>query len=201
MIFQCNDLERALRSPELMPDARAHAENCEACRRELHLWTEISRVAPQLHEEWESPWLWGRIEAGMAESAPPRRVPVWRWAMAAAASVLLAGVLLQPWRGSKPPDRQFLTDQALGEVQAAEAAYARSIEKLSGVAGQTLETSPTPLGSAYREKLRLLDSAIAELKTNVEDNRYNAYLRNQLATLYREKQRTLQEWTDHAKVN
>ena len=54
MIFQCDDLERALRTPELMPDARAHAEGCEPCRRQLYLWAEISRVAPQLHEEWES---------------------------------------------------------------------------------------------------------------------------------------------------
>ena len=46
MIFQCHDLERALRSPELLPDARAHAEQCAACREQLYLWTEISRLAP-----------------------------------------------------------------------------------------------------------------------------------------------------------
>ncbi len=201
MIFQCNDLERALRSPELMPDARAHAETCARCREELFLWAEISRVAPQLHRDWESPALWGRIESSLTVLETPKRVPVWRWSLAAAAAGLLALALLQPWRTARPPDRRFLTDQALEEVQAAETAYARSIEKLSGVAGQTLQTSPSPLASAYREKLRLLNSAIAELKTNVDENRYNLYLRNQLATLYREKQRTLEEWTDHAKVN
>ena len=61
MIFQCSDLERALGSPELMPDAKAHAEHCEHCRKELYLWNEISRIAPQLHREWESPNLWFRI--------------------------------------------------------------------------------------------------------------------------------------------
>ena len=50
MIFQCNDLERALRTPELMPDAREHAERCPSCRDQLYLWNEISRLAPQLHE-------------------------------------------------------------------------------------------------------------------------------------------------------
>jgi len=45
MILQCGDLERALRTPELMPDMYAHAENCPACAEELHLWNEISRVA------------------------------------------------------------------------------------------------------------------------------------------------------------
>ena len=70
MIFQCNDLERALRSPELMPDARAHAETCESCRQQLYLWTEISRLAPQLHQEWESPQLWSRIRADLVAVAP-----------------------------------------------------------------------------------------------------------------------------------
>ena len=63
MILECKDLERALRTPELMPDMRAHAERCVDCRQQLHLWGEISRVAPQLHEEWESPFLWQRIGA------------------------------------------------------------------------------------------------------------------------------------------
>jgi hypothetical protein len=54
MILQCGDLERALRTPELMPDMRAHAEECAGCAGQLHLWSEISRLAP-VHEEWESP--------------------------------------------------------------------------------------------------------------------------------------------------
>ena len=71
MILECGDLERALRTPELMPDMRAHAEQCAACSEQLHLWSEISRLAPGLHEEWESPFLWSRIEANLA-SEPPR---------------------------------------------------------------------------------------------------------------------------------
>lgn len=201
MIFQCNDLDRALRSPELMPDARAHAEHCEQCREQLYLWSEISRLAPSLHEEWETPSLWPAIRAGLAAEAPARKVvPIWRWGLAAAAVVALAVTLLQPWR-SKPPSREFLTEDALHEVQQAEAAYARSIEKLSTVAGTGLQQSPLPLAAAYREKLVLLDSAIADLKANVENNRYNVYLQNQLASLYREKQKTLQEWLENAKRN
>ena len=61
MILQCSDLDRALRTPELMPDMRAHAEECPACAEQLHLWEEISRVAPGLRQEWESPFLWQRI--------------------------------------------------------------------------------------------------------------------------------------------
>ncbi len=203
MIFQCNDLERALRSPELMPDARAHAETCERCRQELYLWSEISRVAPQLHEDWESPGLWTRIEAEMAAAGRTRKViPIWRWAAAAAAIIVLAAVLVQPWKPARRPQgRDFLTEETLRQVQQAEAAYAQSIDRLSKVAGASLEQSPTPLAAAYREKLTVLDSAIADLKANIEANRYNVYLQNQLASLYREKQNTLQEWLQNAKRN
>jgi hypothetical protein len=201
MIFQCDDLERALRSPELMPDARAHAERCEQCREQLYLWSEISRLAPSLHEEWESPALWPAIRAGLAAAAPPpRRLPVWRWSLAAAVLVAMAIALSLPWR-VKPQDREFLTEGALEEVQQAESVYARSIEKLSKIAATSMERTPSPLADAYREKLALLDSAIADLKANIENNRYNVYLQNQLAALYREKQKTLQEWLENGKRN
>jgi hypothetical protein len=197
MIFQCSDLDRALEHPELIPDARAHAQRCEQCSRQLHLWSEISRVAPQLHEEWESPELWSRIRSDLAFVAPRRKpAPVWRWTLAAAAVVLLAGILFRPWRQQS---HEFLTDEALQQVQQAEAAYARSIENLSRIAGPGLEQSFSPLAAAYREKLLVLDSEIAEIKAAVESNRYNTYVQTQLASLYREKQKTLQEWLEHAK--
>ena len=206
MIFECRDLERALRSPELMPDARAHAERCLQCSRDLYLWEEMSRVAPQLHQDWESPGLWDRIRAEM-ETVPidrPRRRPIrgvwWQWTLAAAAVLAIAAFLVRPWsRG--PQTQDFLTDAALREVQQSEAAYARSIEKLSALATPTLERSPSPLAAAYREKLLLLDSAITDLKAGMENNRYNLYLQTQLASLYREKQQTLEDWIKNAKTN
>ena len=168
------------------------------------MWTEISRLAPQLHQEWESPQLWDRIRADLVAAAPPRKpVPIWQWAMAAAAVVILAVSLslTHPWKSRQPASPDFLTEDTLREVQQAEDAYARSIAKLSAVAGKSIEQSPSPLAAAYREKLLLLDSAIADLKANVETNRYNVYLQNQLASLYREKQKTLQEWLENAKHN
>jgi hypothetical protein len=107
-------------------------------------------------------------------------------------------MLLRPWRQQS---REFLTDEALQQVQQAESAYARSIEKLSQVAGPALEQSPSPLAGAYREKLLVIDSEIADLKATVERNRYNTFLQTELASLYREKQKTLQEWLDYAKRN
>jgi hypothetical protein len=201
MIFQCGDLERALRNAELMPDARAHAEGCPACREQLYLWAEISRVAPQLHREWESDSLWPRIRAELAAEQParPRLYARWgRWGLALAATVALALVLL-PRRGPAPGGRELLTDAALQDVQQAEAAYARSIDKLAAAADPGMEQSASPLAAAYREKLVVLDAAIADLKNNVEQNRYNAYLRTELASLYGEKQKTLRDWMEHGK--
>ena len=200
MILECGDLERALRTPELMPDMRAHAEQCAACREQLYLWDEISRLAPALHEEWESPFLWPRIQANLAAEPTRRRTPWWRWALAVAALVVLAAVL-QPWRIGKPANRDLLTESALQEVQQAEGAYARSIEKLSALAAQNLAHSSSPKAAACREKLTMLDSGIAELQATVENNRYNTYLRMELASLYRQKQQTLQEWLQNANHN
>ena len=201
MIFQCHDLERALRTPELMPDARAHAESCEACRTQLYLWNEISRLAPQLHQEWESPELWPRIRTALA--AEPLRQPKlqpWRWVLAVAASVVIAIVLL-PHGQSPPASRALLNDAAFQQVEQAEAAYAHSIANLAAIAGPELQQSPTPLAAAYREKLTLLDSEIAELKAAAARNPYNAYLRTELATLFGEKKKTLEDWMNHANQN
>jgi len=193
MILQCSDLDRALRTPELMPEMRAHAEQCEACGRQLYLWTEISRLAPELHREWESPFLWQRIRAALAaEAPPPQPKAYWRWILAAAVVALFAVWISQPWQSGRP--RDLLTEAALQEVQQTEAAYTHSIDRLSALAAAGLQKSPLPLAAAYREKLVLLNSAIADLKANAENNRYNAYLQVELAALYRAKQKTLQDW-------
>jgi hypothetical protein len=201
MIFQCSDLERALRTPELLPEMRAHAARCETCGRQLYLWTEISRLAPELHREWESPFLWERIRSALAAEASSRRPsPAWRWMLAAAAVALFAVWLARPWQSGSA--RDLLTDAALQEVQQTEAAYTHSIDRLSALAAPGLQQSPSPVAAVYREKLVLLDSAIADLKANAETNRYNGYLQAELASLYRDKQKTLRDWlTQNAKRN
>lgn len=202
MIFQCGDPEHSLRHPELMPEARAHAQQCEPCREQLSLWEEISRVAPQLHEEWDTESLWPRIHRSLtAERLPRSRPLLLQWAVAVAAMVTLAVVLLAPRQGERPARRDLLTDAALSEVQRAEADYARSIDRLAAMAVPAIRQSASPIAAAYREKLTLLDSAITDVKSNVEQNRYNAYLRTELASMYGEKQKTLREWMEYAKRN
>src|SRR5262245_65687942 len=124
MIFQCSDLERALQCEELMPDAVAHAETCRVCRKQLDEWSEMSVTARELHEEWDSPSLWPRIQSDLSELAAERRsFRWWQFGLALATMLLLAVALIQVW-----PSRQaqtardqagddFLTREALRDVE------------------------------------------------------------------------------------
>lgn len=209
MKFECGDLERALAVSDLMPEAREHLKTCAICRREYRLWTEISSSARELHEEWESSDLWPKIRQAIEAEPKPAR-PWWRESKVWAIAAVLAIAVLLPLRFWRAPaqsqvapaaqttksgavDRDFLTDQALREVEKNEAAYRQSIDKLSRLAQPKLETAASPNVVNAREKLLLLDSAIADTRANVASNRFNVRLQTTLADLYREKQQTLQE--------
>jgi predicted anti-sigma-YlaC factor YlaD len=210
MKFECGDLERALAISDLMPEAREHLKSCATCRREYRLWTEISSSARELHEEWESADLWPKIRQALEAERKPAR-PWWKesktWALAAVLAVAVL-IPLRFWHRTVQPqasppaqiaakpartDQDFLTDQALREVERNEAAYRQSIDKLSRLAQPKLATAASPSVANAREKLLLLDSAIADTRANVASNRFNVHLQTTLADLYREKQQTLQE--------
>jgi len=202
--------------PAAMEALARHAESCAECARELHLWNAISQTARQMQKSWESPDLWPRIRQALAEQA--HKLPeesrwnlarLWEnfgrhWQTAAALLMLLAltasgGWLL--WRGDETvptttqtpeAERRLLSDQAARKVEEAEAAYIRSIEELAKLAEPKLERSTSPLLASYREKLLMIDSAIAELRANIEQNRWNAHLRRELLSLYQDKQHTLE---------
>lgn len=209
MKFECGDLERALAVPELMQEAREHLKNCPACRNELRLWNEISAAAVALHEDWDSPELWPRIKSAIA--AEPRQRPAWwsDWKMwALAASIVVAAGLLfwlnwRPgnFRHEQAANRDFLTEQALRDVEKNEAAYTQAIDRLYQLAEPKLQDARTPRAVNSRERLILLDSAISDLRTNVQQNRFNASLQMELAALYREKERTLQELVTNDRKN
>jgi hypothetical protein len=209
MKFECGDLERALAVSDLMPEAREHLKSCASCRREYRLWTEISSSARELHEEWESTDLWPKIRRCIEAEIKPSQ-PWWKeskiWALAAVLAVAIL-LPLRFWRGSVKPQasppaqtatassvgQDFLTDQALREVEKNEAAYRQSIDKLSRIAQPKLATAASPRVVNAREKLMVLDSAIADTRANVASNRFNVRLQTALADLYRQKQQTLQE--------
>ncbi len=78
-------------------------------------------------------------------------------------------------------------------MERSETRYAASIDRLARVAGPLIAKPDTPLLASYREKLQLLDAAIADCRNEIERNRFNAQLRQELLSIYREKQRTLEE--------
>jgi hypothetical protein len=149
---------------------------------------EIDELAKSLHHEWDSPGLWARIVR-----------PRWalRLGIFGLAAALLVGIyFVIPSRRSVAPS-PLLTEQAMAEVEKAEAAYLQSIDRLARVAAPKLDQPATPLMKAYAEKLALLDGAIAGLRREVDRNGFNAHLHVQMAAVYRDKQKTLEEVVRH----
>ncbi len=220
MKFECGDLERALAISDLMPEAREHLKYCATCRREYRIWNEISLAAREFREEWDSPTLWPKIQTALAAEPKPRPAFVWwkHWqTVAVAASVVLGSLLgLYLWQRTAVPgaaapvvsqatavsrDRDFLTDQALQDVEKTEAAYRKSIENLSRLAQPELAKASSPVAVNCRDKLLMLDAAISETRANLAENRFNVRLQTDLASLYREKQEALRELLTHDQKN
>ena len=209
MKFECRDLESILRGQdeEQLEAAAVHAETCPQCRAQLQLWNEISAAAKLLHRNWDSPDLWPRIHQALtAESQEPAKEPAfrrifgglgnWQALMAGLALLLILGA--GTWTivsNIGPPaeeDGRLLTEAALSEVEKAETAYIRSIERLSKLVEPRVQRASSPILVSYREKLMLIDAAIAACQANIESNRFNAHLRSELLAIYRDKEATLQ---------
>lgn len=208
MKFECGDLEKALAHPDsLMAEARDHAKTCAHCRRELGIWNEISSTARELHQDWETPDLWPRIQRALEAEQKPAAPwwKDWRLGLAVAAAIIiavLAPLLIHRYQPSEKPivaqqhqpaEQDFLTEQALLDVEKNEAAYRKSIDQLAHLAQAKLQDSSSPKTVNAQEKIIMLDAAIADTRNNIATNRFNLRLQTTLSDLYREKQQTLKE--------
>lgn len=220
MNAECKAVEAALHDETLGEEEALikHVESCADCGRRVRIWREISEAAQGMRRSWDSPDLWPRIEralsaesanlrdSGLAPGLARRAFPVWfRWVAAAACAALVVLSVTLSWMLLRNPsssitrimrpdpefDRKILTEQALRETEAAEAQYIQSIEKLSKMADPLLQKPTSPILLNYRERLLVLDEAIAECRANIELNRSNAHLRRELVSIYQEKQHTL----------
>jgi hypothetical protein len=204
MSVRCDDFEDLLRDDESA--ARTHAAGCDSCRERLAAWDQILQLAPQLARDWPTPGLWRRIEGALAAEARRPRVVAFpeRWrplALAASLALIAAAgyVVLQQRAQSQSEraqleelERKLLTERAVAAVERSETDYVASIDALAKLAAARLERPASPLLASYREKLQILDAAIADCRAQIERNRFNAHLRGELLSIYREKQRTLQ---------
>jgi hypothetical protein len=214
MNITCTDRERIFLdgAPEEWAALESHAVTCAACREELRAWKSLSAAATELHQEWDSPSLWPRIEQRLSEQTEQSQNSWWnrlsttwnlgslQWQTALAALLLIAVTSSAVWvivkpkaRPSRDDQASLLKDTAVKEVERAEANYERAIDKLDAQARPQLEKSPSPLIANYREKLLVLDSAIADLKSQAGMNPANGHLRRQLLAMYQEKQDTLEQ--------
>jgi len=213
MDMDCNDRERIFLdgTPEEWAALEAHAATCALCKEELKAWKSLSVAAQDLHRQWESPSLWPRIEQALNEQSRSRPsswwerwLPSWKWTsfewQTAAAGLLVCAITgASLWFISKPAEVKIPADQTLfsnrtvREVERAEAAYEQAIDKLDAEARPELDKSAAPLLASYREKLAVLDSTIAELKSQTSINPGNGHLRRQLLAVYQEKQETLEQ--------
>jgi len=217
MSARCEDRERIFLdgTPEEWAALELHAAACAACAEELRAWQELSTAAAELRNHQEDPALWSRIAASLEEQADRKarrenrwaflrsgwRLPlVWQTALAATLVLALSsgGVYFyvqhrRAGSSDNAASNPFLNDHALAEVERTENAYMQAIDKLAGEAKPQLDSAGSPLMDSYREKLLVLDSAIAELRSEEGQNPSNAHLRYQLLAMYREKQGTLQE--------
>jgi hypothetical protein len=193
--------------------AAAHAQSCDTCLQTLASWEDLSATARQLHTTWNDDLLWPRIERAINDERShrlghlqlgPMRTRVWQIAAAVLLFATLAGVawIAQRRMHAADFDEAILKASAVDEVEQAEKAHITAINHLQSIVSPTLDQPSTPLMVSYKEKLMMLDDAIAECQSAIDHNRKNAYLRTQLLTMYSEKQRTLQdvlrEETTHA---
>lgn len=209
---RCRRFEKALaRGNDAITGLETHAAECAECRDRLRLWREIPEAAPSLRKRWESPHLFPGIaralaaEKTKARETPPARRRRFAWVPAAAAAALfvlsMVGLyVFKPGESARDPlsrpsfgKEPLLGDATLNEVETAEANYLSSIEKLSALAGPRIANPDSAILASYREKLQLLDSAIGDLRGQLEGNRFNTHLRRELLAMYQEKKRTLEE--------
>jgi hypothetical protein len=212
MNVTCKDRERIFEdgTAEEWAALEAHAVACATCAEEIRAWESLSVAAKELRDYSPSQELWSRIERALSEedrrkarperkawfSFWPNRSLGWQTALAGAFVLILtasvAWIIHQP---APNPGKQdpLLKSAALKEVESAESVYEKAIDKLAAQAKPQLDTPATPLLASYREKLLVLDSAIADLRAQAGLNPSNAQLRHQLLAMYQDKQRTLEE--------
>jgi hypothetical protein len=178
---------------------------------------ELSAVALSLHREWDSPGLWPAIATRAiaidAEShASPAPRTFGRWPALAAAALIAVTLGPTSWLGwrsfmigpqtdlttADERRQRLLSEDALAAIERSEAQYIKAIDELTRLTAPRLDMPDSPLLVNLRERLEVIDAAIAEYRAEIARNRFNAHLRRQLLWIYQEKRRTLEQVQEYA---
>jgi hypothetical protein len=199
MNIDCSNLDDLLfdATPLSMRTAEEHAAKCASCAEKLKAWNDISATAKSMQTTWQNDLLWPRIERALREEK--RRTPLRGLSRIAAVALLTLGLGSTMWFTMREQVRdakfntKILQNSAMDEVEKAERQHVQAIANLQKFADAKLENTDSPIMVSYKEKLMLLDEAIAECQANIDRNRQNAHLREQLLAMYSEKQQTLKD--------
>ena len=196
MKIHCTEFDNLLLEGDAysMDIAERHAATCAACAESLASWKEISSTARGMQTTWQNDMLWPRIERAIKQEK--KRMPAWTTIAASFAIFALLGVLAWTAHVKVKANRwenRIANTTAIDRAREAEQQHRQAIAALEAQAEEKLEDPATPLLVSYKEKLMLLDDAIAQCETAIQQNRRNAHLRKQLMAMYSEKQHTLEE--------
>ncbi len=199
MTIRCEQIDDLLLEGDefSMAEAARHAETCPSCHETIAVWNDIASTARTMRSEWQSDMLLPRVQRSLREQNSGARMS--RFWQIAAAVILTISIAATSWYavrlGSHDArfDEDILRVAALDGVEQAEKSHLAAIERLERIAAPALEHSDAALMVSYKEKLMLLDDAIAECEAGIAQNRQNAFLRKQLLAMYSEKQETLRQ--------
>jgi hypothetical protein len=188
--------------------AAAHAAACPRCAAHAAGFAELQRLAADWRQSAPEPSLGleTRLADALAEGSGGRSRRRFFLAVAAAAGLMTmaGGLLWEMERRGAGPTRSsgtILASRALAEAEQAERDHARAVARLEQAARPLLERAGDPSLPAkdaarlmaYRDRLRFLDSTIAEVKTYLDENPYQAKARAVLLASYVEKTEILRE--------
>lgn len=135
-----------------------------------------------------------------------------RWQALAAAAVVAITLAPTSWLGwrwfmlAPKPDpaaadtrrQRLLTEDALAAIERSEAQYIQAIDDLTRLTAPRLETDDSALLVNLRDRLAIIETAIADYRAEIARNRFNAHLREQLLWIYQEKRHTLEQIQEYA---
>jgi hypothetical protein len=209
--MSCTEFEQWIVSddPAERRKAAEHAAGCTNCAARAAGFAELQRMAGDWRQSAPEPSLAleGRIADALVELGDRHggRRRFFLGVVAAAVLMTVAGGAL--WelerRGAGPTQSSgtILASRALAEAERAERDHARAIARLEEAAEPLLERAGDPALPAeeaakllsYRDRLRFLDSTIAEVKSYLDENPYQAKARAVLLASYVEKTEILRE--------
>jgi hypothetical protein len=208
--MSCSEFEQWVVSddPAERRKAAEHAASCPQCAARVSGFMELQRLAGDWRQSAPEPSLTleGRIadalEIGERQGGRRR---FFLGVVAAAVLMTVAGGALWEMerRGAGPTQSSgtLLASRALAEAERAERDHARAIARLEEAAEPLLERAGDPAVPAkeaarllsYRNRLRFLDSTIADVKSYLDENPYQAKARAVLLASYVEKTEILRE--------